>query len=105
MIHHLVLLKLKPGTDDETIEQMMRETRIQLLKIPEVLSVRCGKCVDANQEWPFFVSIEVESRQKLACCMDDPIHVKFQADVLAAHAAAQVVLDFEMEPGRDVRYS
>jgi len=42
MIHHLVLFKVKPEFDDEKLECMMRETRIQLLKIPEVLSVRCG---------------------------------------------------------------
>ena len=48
MIYHLVLFKLKPEVDDQKIEWMMRETRIQLLRIPEVLSMRCGKRLDAR---------------------------------------------------------
>src|SRR4051794_27797472 len=60
MIHHLVLFKVKPEVDDEKIEWMMRETRIQLLKIPEVLSVRCGKRIDESMDWPFFLAVEIE---------------------------------------------
>ena len=49
----------------EKIEWMMRETRIQLLKIPEVLSIRCGKRVDPEAEWPFFLAVELDSMEKL----------------------------------------
>ena len=60
MIYHLVLFKLKPDLSEETVEWMLRETRIQLLRIPEVLSIRCGKNVDPDAEWPFFLSVELD---------------------------------------------
>lgn len=105
MVHHLVLLKLKPDVDEEKIEWMMRETRMQLLKIPEVLAVRCGKRISENQEWPFFLSLEFESTEKLALYMAHPIHIKYREEVALPNITDHVMYDFEMEPGKDVRYS
>jgi hypothetical protein len=105
MIHHLVLFKLKPSVDEEKIEWMMRETRIQLLKIPEVASVRCGKRVDLSSEWPFFLVVEVESLDKLRLYRDDPVHLKFVEEVIKPNVVERLALDHEMEPCRDVRYS
>ncbi len=105
MIHHLVLFKLKPEVDEERIEWMMRETRIQLLKIPEVCSVRCGKRIEADLEWPFFLAVEVESLDKLRLYRDDPVHQKFVREVLEPHITGRLALDHEMDPGKDVRYS
>jgi stress responsive alpha/beta barrel protein len=103
MINHLVLFKLKPDVDEEKIEWMMRETRIQLLKIPEVLSIRCGKQVDAKAEWPFFLSVEVDSTEKLALYSEDPNHVKFVEEVIKPNITERLALDYEMEPGRKLR--
>ena len=105
MIHHLVLMKLNPDASDETVEWMMRETRMMLLKIPEVLAVRCGKRVDEKQEWPFFLSLEFESTEKLAVYMADPIHIKYRDEVILPNISTFLMLDYEMEPGKDVRYS
>jgi hypothetical protein len=105
MIHHLVLFKLKPEVDDDKIEWMMRQTRIQLLKIPEVLNVKCGKPVTADADWPFFLSVDVESMEKLAIYRDDPNHVKFVEEVIRPHTTARLGIDYEMDPGRDVTYS
>ena len=38
MINHLVLFKVKPDVNEEKIEWMMRETRIQLLRFPKFLA-------------------------------------------------------------------
>lgn len=105
MIHHLVLFKLKPEVDDAKLEWMMRETRIQLLKIPEVLSVRCGKKIDPDLEWPFFLVVEVESLDKLKLYAGDARHVKFVEEVIKPNTVARLALDHEMEPGKDVTYS
>ena len=105
MIHHLVLFKLRPGVDDEKIEWMMRQTRILLLKIPEVLNVKCGKPVAANAPWPFFLSVDVESLEKLAIYQSDPNHVKFVETVIRPHTVERLAIDYEMDPGRDVTYS
>lgn len=105
MVHHLVLFKTHADVDNERIEWMMRETRIQLLKIPEVLSVKCGKRIDANSDWPFFLSVDVESMEKLAVYRDDSIHVKFVEEVIRPYTSERLALDFEMDPARDVTYS
>ncbi|HEY5705015.1 MAG TPA: Dabb family protein [Terrimicrobiaceae bacterium] len=98
MIYHLVLFKLKPEVDDAKIEWMMRETRMQLLRIPEVLSIRCGKRVDESVEWPFFLSIELDSTEKLPLYLEDPNHVKFVEEVIKPNIAERLALDYELEP-------
>jgi len=105
MVHHLVLFKLRPDSTDETVEEMMRQTRMQLLKIPEVLRVNCGKPIDASNEWNFFLSVDVESLDRLEVYASHPIHVKFVEEVIRPNIVERLALDYEMEPGRDVRYS
>lgn len=105
MIHHLVLFKTSPDVDNDRVEWMMRETRIHLLKIPEVLSVKCGKQVDPTSEWSFFLSVDVESMEKLAIYRDDPIHIKFVEEVIRPFTTARMALDFEMDPAKDIAYS
>ncbi|MFV0338225.1 MAG: Dabb family protein [Chthoniobacterales bacterium] len=105
MIYHLVLFKLKPETDNDTVEWMMRQTRSQLLKIPEVLGVKCGKTVDPESAWEFFLSVEVDSMDKLAMYADHAIHMKFVEEVIKPHITERMALDYEMDPNRDVRYS
>lgn len=106
MIHHLVLFKLKPGIGDEVIEHMMRQTRMQLLKIPEVLRVNCGRrVVEEGNPWEFFLSVDVESMDRLESYASHPIHVKFVAEIIRPNIAERLALDYEMEPGKDVRYS
>lgn len=105
MVHHLVLFKLADGVDDERIEWMMRQTRIRLLKIPEVQSVRCGKRIDPEGKWPFFLSVDVENMERLAIYSDAAHHVKFLEDVIRPFTTDRLALDYEMDPGRDVTYS
>ena len=103
MIYHLVLFKLKPDLGEEMVEWMSRETRIQLLRIPEVLSIRCGKNVDPNAEWPFFLSVELDSMEKLPLYLEDPNHVKFVEEVIKPNITQRLALDYQMEPGRRAR--
>ncbi len=105
MVHHLVLFKLTDEVDDERVEWMMRQTRIRLLKIPEVQSVRCGKRIDPNAEWPFFLSVDVENMERLAIYRDAAHHVKFLEEVIRPFTTERLALDYEMDPGRDVTYS
>jgi len=105
MINHLILYKINPGVEEEKIEWMIRETRILLLKIPEVLSLRCGKSLDEKLAWPFFVSVEIENTDKLSLYLENPNHAKFLEDVLRPNSAAHLNLDYEMELGKDVLYA
>ena len=105
MVHHTTLIKLKPEVTPEKLEKMMMSTRMSLLKIPEVLAVKCGKAIDPNLPWPFFLSIECESMEKLRMVKDDAIYMKFMSSVIKPNAADRLELDFEMEPGKNVKYS
>ncbi|MEO8206787.1 MAG: Dabb family protein [Chthoniobacterales bacterium] len=105
MVHHLVLFKLKPGTTDETVENMMRETRMQLLKIPEVLNIKCGKRIDPDNDWQFFLAVDFESMDRLAVYAKDPIHIKYVEEIIKPNVSKRLALDYEMEPGKDVKYS
>ena len=104
MVHQVTLFKLKPEVTPQKLEQMMMTTRMSLLKIPEILSVKCGKAIGKN-EWPFFVSLEFESMEKLAMTEDDAIYMKFVADVIKANTADRLTLNYEMEPGKNAKYS
>jgi hypothetical protein len=105
MVHHVTLYKLQPEVTPAKLEQLMMTTRMTLLKIPEILSVRCGKNIDPKSEWGFFIALDFESMEKFAMTQDDAIHMKFVADVIKPHIAEKLVLNYEMEPGKSVKYS
>ncbi|MBA3387156.1 MAG: Dabb family protein [Verrucomicrobiota bacterium] len=105
MVHHVALFKLKPDVTPARVEEMMMKARMQLLKIPEVLSIKCGKRIDAGMPWPFFIAIDFESMDKYDIYCDDPVYVKFVEEVIKPNVAETLALDFEMDPGKDVQFS
>jgi hypothetical protein len=105
MVHHIGLYKLKPEVTPARVEEMMMNARMQLLKIQEVLSIKCGKRIDPELDWPFFLAIDFESMDKYAIFREDPIYVKFMEEVIKPNTEDSLALDFEMDPGKDVRFS
>ncbi len=105
MIHHIVLYKLKPEVTPARVEEMMMNTRMQLLKIQEVLSIKCGKRVDPELPWPFFIAIDFESMDKQAIFREDSIYIKFVEEVIKPNTSEYLALDYEMDPGKDVNLS
>ena len=105
MIAYLSLFQLKPQVTEEKLEQMMSQTRVMLLRVPEVLTVKTGKRVNPSEPYPWFVYLEVESMDKLAICQDDPHYIKFREEVLKPNISEQESTAFEMEPRKDVKYS
>src|SRR5438132_11432597 len=97
MIHHIVLYKLKPEVTPARVEAMMMNARMQLLKIPEVLSIKCGKRVDPGSPWPFFIAIDVESMDKYAIFREDSVVVKFTEELIKPNKPASSTLDFDMD--------
>ena len=104
MVHHITLFKLKPEVTPQKLEQLMMTTRMSLLKIPEILSVKCGKAIDKS-DWPFFISLEFETMEKLAMTQEDAIYMKFVSDVIKKNTGEQLTLNYEMEPGKIAAYS
>src|SRR5438067_13022191 len=105
MVHHIVLYKLNSEVTPAGVEAMMMNARMQLLKVPEVLSIKCGKRIDPELPWPFFIAIDFESMDKYAIFREDPIFVKFMEEVIKPNIEDSLDLDFEMDPGKDVRFS
>lgn len=105
MIHHVVFFDLKPEVDAETLETLVRTSRSLLLKIPEVLSARSGRNLDPESPWPFFVAIEVDSREKLRIVQDSAYHLKFFEKFIKPNVNAQLAMEFELDPSKNLKYS
>src|SRR5213079_3797024 len=96
MVHHIVLYKLKHEVTPARVEEMMMNARMQLLKIPEVLSIKCGKRIDSNMPWPFFIALDFESMDKYALFREDSIFVKFEAEIIKPNISEYLWLDCEV---------
>ena len=105
MVHHVLLFKLKPEVTPDQLENMMMTTRMSLLKIPEILSVKCGKNIDPKNEWRFFIALDFETLEKLAMTEEDAIYMKFMAETIRTNTAEKVTFNYEMEPGKNVKFS
>jgi hypothetical protein len=105
MIAYISLYKLKPEVTPEKLEILMSQARVQLLRVPEILTVKTGKRVNSSDAFPWFVYLEVENMDKLAICQDDPHYIKFREEVLKPNISEQETTAFEMEPRKDVKYS
>lgn len=105
MIYHVVFFKLKPEVDESKLEEIIRTTLSTLLKIPEVLSVKSGKNIDPDSEWPFFLSVEVETLEKLRIYNEDPIHMKYVETIVKTYTTDHMALDFQTDPSKPLKYS
>ncbi len=105
MVHHIVLCKLSEGLGDAQVEWIIRQSRIRLLKIAEVRAIKCGKRIERGNPWGFFYAADYESMDKMALGHADPVYQKFLEEVITPHVREQLTLSYELEPGKDTRYS
>ncbi len=105
MVHHIALFKLKVEATPELLDEMMLNARTKLLRIPEVLSIKCGKNVDPEGNFSFFYAVDFDNLEKLEVFHQHPVYVKFAKDMVDPLVAEKMVLNYEMEPGKDTRYS
>ncbi len=84
----------------------MVETRIRLLKIPEINNLRVGKRIDIKSNpYTYFFSMDVENLDKLRYAQESAIFTQFQKQILEPYVTKIATYQYEMEPGKDVRYS
>ncbi len=84
----------------------MVETRIRLLKLPEVSNLRVGKRIDVQHNpYAVFFAFDVENTEKLRFVQDSAIFIQFLRQVAEPLVAESTVLNYEMEPGKDITYS
>jgi hypothetical protein len=105
MIHHITLYSVRPQADAARLDGMIIAARVSLFRVPGVQSVRCGKSADLENPWTFFVAIECESMERLRFIKEDAHYIKFIADNITPHIVQAQSYSFEMEVGRDVKYS
>lgn len=100
MVCYLILCRLRPEFPPEKVEELMRRTRMSLLKIDAALSVRCGHTATPGSQWEFFLALESHSIERMAAARDHPVFVKYMEEVLKPHTAERLELDYEMDPAR-----
>lgn len=105
MVHLIALYKFNTDVDNKGMEEIARAAQTELLKVPTVLAVRAGRRLDDDSEWPFYFSVEVESMAKLAKYRDDPMQIHFIEKHIKPNVWSEMELLYELEPGRDVKYS
>ena len=105
MVHSISLYTLKKSVDEDQLDEMIRSSRSQLFRVQEVHNVLSGRKIDQKMEFPFFISMDFESMDKLNMFRDDPIWIKFQKDVLAPNTVSCTEMIYETEPGKNIKYS
>ncbi len=99
MIEHVVLLRLRSGLGEDEVERTLRETRIRLLKCPHVRGLRCGVNREPGCEWPMFLLVAVESKEKLNAYLRDPAYLRLWDEVISPMTTAHLMLEYESDPG------
>jgi hypothetical protein len=128
MICELMLYTLKEGQEPTTVDDLMRRARSLLLRIPQVMAIKSGKSVSAAssaealtkttqsdkadktpraaaESANFFVSVEYDSLAKRELVHDDPLWMKYQLEVVQPHVQQTQTLIYELEPGKNIKYS
>jgi len=105
VVHLITLYKLKIDLPEGRAEEMIRMSRSQLLKIPEVFNVRSGIRIHEECEWSFFLAMDFENLDKLEMFREDSVLLKFNQDVIQPNTSDCMECIYEMEPGKDVKYS
>ncbi len=106
MVHHINLLETRPNVTAEMLEQLMVEIRIRLLKVSDVNNLKVGKRIEGT-ETPFqlFYAFDVENMDKLKLFKESAIFAQFSRQILDPYVVRSWQMDYEMEPGKDTRYS
>jgi len=100
MIHHIVLYKLKPEITAERVEELVIKSRMQLLKIPVAMNVRCGRRIDQQNAWPFFFAVDFDSKERMAMFIEDLNYIKFIEETIKPNTESSMALDYETDPKR-----
>lgn len=106
MVHEVILFKLISGNTDATVETLMVQSRMRLLKIPEIQRLACGKPINSkDHDCDFFLNLEYENLTKRKLAMESPVFVQYDVQILQPQVKSHQSFLFEAEPGKDVRYS
>ncbi|MDW8349898.1 MAG: hypothetical protein RML49_06525 [Verrucomicrobiae bacterium] len=88
------------------IEKLMVELRIRLLKVSDVNNLKVGKRIDgSDNNFQLFYAFDVENMDKLRLFKESAVYAQFTRQILDPYVIRSWQMNFEMEPGKDTRYS
>ena len=61
---------------------------------------RCGRRIDPKNEWPFFLAVEFDSKERMSMFVEDPVYIKFMEETIKPNTLGSMVLDYETDPKR-----
>lgn len=105
MVHFIALFRLRKGTSEDEIEEMIRLSRTCFHRVNEAHNFRSGRSIEPENDFGFFISADFESKDKLSMFREDPNYLRFESDVIKPHATARREYLYETEPGKDPKYS
>ncbi len=105
MVHYIALFRVGKGATDESLEELIRSSRMCFHRIREARNFRSGRNLDGKSEFAFFLAADFENRSQYEMFRDDPHFLRFENEVLKARTTSRVEHLFETEPGRDPKYS
>lgn len=105
MVHYIALYRIRKGTSEEVLEEMIRASRSCFRRINEAHNYRSGRSIDPSNPYGFFLSADFESRDKYEMFREDPHYRRFVAEHLEAHRSGSKEYLYETDPGKDPKYS
>jgi hypothetical protein len=106
MVHHIHFLETRPNITAEMLEQLMVEIRIRLLKVSDVNNLKVGKRIEGSENsFQLFYAFDIENLDKLKLFKESAVYAQFSRQILDPYVVRSWQMDYEMEPGKDTRYS
>ncbi len=95
MIHHAVFFKLVAEVDEVKLEEIIALTCKMLPQIPGVQHVRAGKNILGDAEWPFFLTVDLDSVEALEAYRIHPVHLEYVDAVVKPFTTERFALDYD----------
>lgn len=96
MIEHIVLIKLKPESEDK-IDQISEALRALKGKIPEIVEISAGRNFSArHQGFQMGLRSLFKSKEDLETYASHPAHVEVLEKMIAPAKADVIALDYEV---------
>ena len=97
MLHHIVLLKTKPGLSPVKHDRILTDAREKLTTISGVMNLYAGTPADPDSDWNICLAMDFQDEQALQTYRIHPVHVAYVRDNLEENVIKRQALDFWME--------
>lgn len=96
MIRHLIVFNIREGAPHEECLAMAERGRLDLGRIPGVVSIAFGVAVKENARYRYTFVIDLVDEQALAVYQEHPWHVAFADTYFRPLAPDRITTDYEL---------